>query len=625
MGGEAAIVKPDKQAMDTESTFVLADFLRTLTSQPGIYQMFAAGRRLLYVGKARNLKRRVSSYFQKQRHSPKTLAMLAQVKWVEVVVTHTETEALVLEANLIKRHHPPYNILLRDDKSYPYLLIEAAETPRMCLHRGAQKKKGRYFGPYPAVSALRESMILLQKAFRLRTCEDHTFRNRSRACLQYQIRRCSGPCVGLISAEDYANDVGDTIRFLEGKSDEAIRSLDLRMQEAAQRLDFEEAARRRDQIAALSKIQERQYVAQAGGGDFDVLATAQENGQWVVYVSFIRNGRQLGGRSIFPQHTEDLRAPAVMAAFLMQFYHDKEIPGNLLVDVLPRGVEAIAAALMSQSGHRVMIDQPQRGPRKRWLALAQTNALDAMRQHAQNAHSGRRRMLLLQKFFGLAQLPHRVECFDISHTQGEAAVASCVVFGDDGAMKTEYRRFNMRDIRGGDDYAAIEQAVQRRYGRLQKEGLAMPDIVLIDGGAGQVARAQAALEGLGITHIQLCGVAKGATRRPGLEVLHIPNRPAARQLSDDDPALLVIQEVRDEAHRFAITGHRARRGKARQESDLDGIDGIGPKRRLALLRAFGGVRGIRDAGLDDLQRVAGIHQELAQRIYDYFHLGRNES
>lgn len=612
--------KPAHALADSEEAFDLSGFLRTLTSHPGIYQMYGKGRRLLYVGKARNLKRRVSSYFQKQRHSPKTLAMLAQVQRVEVLVTHTETEALVLEANLIKRHHPPYNILLRDDKSYPYLLIASAEPfPPMRLHRGAQKQKGQYFGPYPAVTALRESMVLLQKAFRLRTCEEHTFRNRSRACLQYQIQRCSGPCVGHILAEDYAQDVSDTIRFLEGRSDEAIRNLGERMQQAAEQLDFEEAARRRDQIAALSKIQERQYVAQAGGGDFDVIALLQENGQWVIFISFIRNGRQLGGRSLFPQHAEDLRGPDVMAGFLMQFYTNKDIPGNLLVNVLPRNSAAVTEALITQSGHKVAMDAPQRGPRKRWMAMAQTNALSALRQRGQQASAGRRRMLLLQEFFELPELPQRVECFDISHTRGEAAVASCVVFGEDGAMKEAYRRFNIRDVTGGDDYAAIEQAVYRRYGRLKKEGLALPEIVLIDGGPGQLARAEAALAMLEIDQIQLCGVSKGTTRRPGMELLHVPGWADARQLPPDDPALLVIQEIRDEAHRFAITGHRARRAKTRQDSELDHIDGIGPKRRIALLRAFGGLKGIRDAGLEDLQRVGGIHQELAQRIYEHFH------
>ncbi len=608
------------QVLESDTPFDLREFLRTLTSQPGIYQMYGVGRRLLYVGKARNLKRRVSSYFQKQRHSPKTLAMLAQVQQVEVLVTHTETEALVLEANLIKRHHPPYNILLRDDKSYPYLLIETgASYPQMSLHRGAQKKKGHYFGPYPAVTALRESMVLLQKAFRLRTCEETTFRNRSRACLQYQIQRCSGPCVGHILPEDYARDVNDAVRFLEGRSDEAIRNLGERMQQASEQLNFEEAARRRDQIAALSKIQERQYVAQAGGGDFDVIALVQENGQWVIFVSFIRNGRQLGGRALFPQHTEDLRGPDVMAGFLMQFYNNKDVPGNLLINILPRNGAAVTEALITQSGHKVVMDAPQRGPRKRWMAMAHTNAVGALRQRTHNARAGRRRMLLLQEFFELPELPQRVECFDISHTRGEAAVASCVVFGEDGAMKEAYRRFNIRDVTGGDDYAAIEQAVYRRYGRLQKEGMALPEIVLIDGGPGQLARAEAALAMLEIDEIQLCGVSKGTTRRPGMELLYVPGWPMARQLPPDDPALLVIQEIRDEAHRFAITGHRARRSKNRQESDLDSITGIGAKRRMALLRAFGGLKGIRDAGLDDLQRVEGIHQELAQRIYDYFH------
>jgi len=603
-----------------DEPFDLKLFLRSLGSQPGVYQMLAADGHILYVGKARNLKRRVSSYFQKTRHSPKTLAMLAQVARVEVLVTHTETEALVLEAQLIKKHRPHYNILLRDDKSYPYLYIDTSSAfPRMSLHRGTQRGKGHYFGPYPAVSALRESMVLLQKAFRLRTCEDSVFHNRSRACLHYQIRRCSGPCVGHIDEKSYHRDLQDALRFLQGKSDEAIRTLQQRMLAAAERLDFEEAARRRDQIAALSKIQERQYVAQAGGGDFDVLAAVEADGQWVVFVTFIRHGRQLGGRAIFPQHPDTARGSEVMAAFLMQYYADREIPGNVLVNVLPRAAASLASALGQNAGRKVLLEQPQRGPRRRWLALAVANANEALRQRAQRADGGRRRMRLLQELFSLDRLPERVECFDISHTRGEAATASCVVFGEDGALKAEYRRFNLRDITPGDDYAAMEQAVSRRYGRLLQEGLSLPDIVFIDGGPAQVARAQAALDDLGIREILLCGVAKGTSRRPGLEWLHTTLWTQPRQLSSGDPALLVIQEIRDEAHRFAITGHRARRSKARQESELDSIGGIGPKRRVALLRAFGGLRGIRDAGVEDLQRVEGIHAELAQRIYAHFH------
>lgn len=608
-----------------EEPFDLKGFLRTLGSQPGVYQMLAADGHILYVGKARNLKRRVSSYFQKTRHSPKTLAMLAQVARVEVLVTHTETEALVLEAQLIKKHRPHYNILLRDDKSYPYLYIDTSTAfPRMSLHRGAQRGKGHYFGPYPAVSALRESMVLLQKAFRLRTCEDSVFHNRSRACLHYQIRRCSGPCVGHIDTAAYQRDLQDALRFLQGKSDEAIRALQQRMLAAAEALDFEEAARRRDQIAALSKIQERQYVAQAGGGDFDVLAAVEEGGQWVVFVTFIRHGRQLGGRAIFPQHPDTARGSEVMAAFLMQYYGEREIPGNLLVNVLPRAAASLAAALGQSAGRKVLLEQPQRGPRKRWLAMAVANASEALRQRVQRADGGRRRMRLLQELFVLDHLPERVECFDISHTRGEAATASCVVFGEEGALKSEYRRFNMRDITPGDDYAAMEQAVRRRYGRLQQEGQSLPDIVFIDGGPAQVARAQAALDELGIREILLCGVAKGTSRRPGLEWLHTSLWTQPRQLAGNDPALLIIQEIRDEAHRFAITGHRARRAKARQESELDSIGGIGPKRRVALLRAFGGLRGIRDAGVEDLQRVEGIHAQLAQRIYAHFHArGKN--
>jgi excinuclease ABC subunit C len=605
-----------------DSPFVLPEFLRQLSTGPGVYQMLAAAGQILYVGKARNLKRRVGSYFHKNRHSPKTVAMLQQVVRVEVIHTHTETEALVLEAQLIKRHHPPYNILLRDDKSYPYLLIETgSEFPRMAFHRGAQRAKGQYFGPYPAVTALRESMILLQKAFRLRTCEDSVFKNRSRACLHYQIRRCSGPCVGHISAADYAADVQATLQFLQGRSDEVLQALQQRMQAAAEALAFEEAARLRDQIAALAKMQERQYVAQSGGGDFDVLAAVEEGGQWCVYLSFLRHGRQLGGRALFPRHAEGVRAAEMMAAFLGQYYADREIPGNLLLNVLPRHRQALQDALSQLAGRRVLIDQPQRGPRKRWMQLAETNARLALRSRQQSSEQGRRRMQLLQELFGLEETPQRMECFDISHTRGEAATASCVVFDSDGARKDAYRRFNIRDITPGDDYAAMEQAVARRYARLLEEGQTLPDIVFIDGGPAQLARAAAALRDLGIDSIQLCGVSKGTSRRPGLESLHAPQWPAPRQLAADDPTLLLIQEIRDEAHRFAIGGHRARRQKARQESELDTIGGIGPKRRGALLRHFGGLRGIRDAGVEDLQRVEGIRRELAQRIYDHFHTG----
>ncbi|MDD3760131.1 MAG: excinuclease ABC subunit UvrC [Acidithiobacillus sp.] len=614
--GEATLLR------EAEQPFVLADFLRQLSAGPGIYQMFSGAGQILYVGKARNLKRRVSSYFHKNRHSLKTQAMLQQVERVEVIHTHTETEALVLEAQLIKRHHPPYNILLRDDKSYPYLLIETNTAfPRMGFHRGAQRAKGHYFGPYPAVSSLRESMVLLQKAFRLRTCEDSVFSNRSRACLHYQIRRCSGPCAGHIRQEDYAADVRATLQFLQGRSDEVLQGLQQRMQAAAENLAFEEAARLRDQVAALSKMQERQYVAQSGGGDFDVLAAVEENGQWCIYLSFLRHGRQLGGRSIFPRHAEGVRGPEMMAAFLGQYYADREIPGNLLLNLLPRGAAALQEALSELAGRKVLIDQPQRGPRKRWMQMAETNARLALRARAQQAGQGQRRMQLLQELFALEELPQRLECFDISHTRGEAATASCVVFDADGARKDAYRRFNIKGITPGDDYAAMEQAVLRRYARLQDEGRSLPDIVFIDGGPAQLARAVAALAELGIDSVQLCGVSKGTSRRPGLESLHAPQWSAPRQFAADDPALLVIQEIRDEAHRFAITGHRARRAKARQESELDVIDGIGPKRRGALLRSFGGLRGIRDAGVDDLQRVEGIRRELAERIYDHFHPG----
>ncbi|MCE5393338.1 MAG: excinuclease ABC subunit UvrC [Acidithiobacillus sp.] len=615
---ESALVLADNQP----EPFDVPSFLARLHAGPGVYQILGGDGRLLYVGKARNLKRRVSSYFQKQRHSPKTQAMLAQLARVEVIHTHTETEALVLEAQLIKKHHPPYNILLRDDKSYPYLFIDTRTPfPAMRFHRGAQRAKGYYFGPYPASSALRESMVLLQKAFRLRTCEDSVFAHRSRACLHYQIQRCSGPCVGHIDADRYAADVEATRRFLEGRSDEVVQELEERMQQAAERLDFEEAARLRDQLAALAKVQERQYVAQAGGGDFDVLAAVEEGGRWCIYASFLRHGRQLGGRALFPQHIQGVRGAELMAAFLAQFYTEREIPGHVLVNLLPRSATVLAASLTQLAGHRVSLESPQRGARRRWMELAENNARLALRARNPSREEGEARMLRLQQLFGLSAIPRRIECFDISHTRGESATASCVVFDAQGPCKDLYRRFHLRDITPGDDYAAMEQVVARRYGRLQREGQKLPEIVFIDGGPGQLARAEKALADLGIHGIQLCGIAKGSSRRPGLEWLHAPQWPNPQQLADDDPTLHWIQEIRDEAHRFAITGHRARRQKSRQESELDLIEGVGPKRRLALLRRFGGLRGVRDAGIDDLQRVEGIHEELARRIYDHFHSG----
>ncbi|MEK8088223.1 excinuclease ABC subunit UvrC [Thermithiobacillus plumbiphilus] len=602
--------------------FDLAEFLKNLTTRPGVYLMYNRADEVIYIGKARNLKRRVSSYFQKTKHAPKTIAMLAQVDHVEVTVTHTETEALVLESNLIKQHRPRYNVLLRDDKSYPYLHLDTSHAfPRLSYHRGARKAKGKYFGPYPAAASARESLNLLQKVFPIRQCEDSFYKNRTRPCLQHQIHRCTAPCVGLVDAESYAEDVNNTIRFLEGRTHEIIDEMGRQMQTAAENLDFERAARLRDQIAALSKVQERQYVDQSGGGDFDIIAAAREQDATAVHVGFIRKGRHLGGKTFFPQHTEGLGESDVLASFLPQFYLDKAVPGNILVSHMPRNAQWIGEALAGE-GSRVIISHPQRGPRRRWLDMALVNAFDSLRRRLAGHATVTARFEAIGLALDLPETPERIECFDISHTMGEATVASCVVFDAEGPRKQDYRRYNINDITPGDDYAAMRQVLMRRYGKVQSGEAELPDLILIDGGRGQLNAALEAIAELGLHDAQLAGVAKGAGRRAGLEEIILPDRAVPLILPPDSPALLGIQQIRDEAHRFAITGHRARRAKARTGSSLDEIGGVGPKRRQALLKAFGGLKGVSNAGVEDLARVPGIDHNLAQRIYDELHPNR---
>lgn len=592
--------------------------LKTLSTQPGVYLMMR-GVEVLYVGKARNLKRRVSSYFQKTRHSAKTSALVAQLERVEIIVTHTETEALVLESNLIKQHRPRYNILLRDDKSYPYIYLDAStDFPRLTFHRGARKGKGQYFGPYPDSGSVRESLRLLQKVFPVRQCEDSVFKNRSRPCLQYQIKRCSGPCVGLVDAAVYAEDVRNTTRFLEGKTREIIDDLGEQMQTAAAALAFERAARLRDQIAALNKVQERQYVDNAQGGDFDIVALCREGDVVSVQVTFIRAGRHLGAKHLFPQHVDGVGEADILAAFLPQFYLDKAIPAQVLVSHLPRNVRWIVEALSQHSGHRVDISQPQRGPRKRWMEMAMINASDALRRHLASKATLQARFEAIRDALDLDATPTRIECFDISHSLGEATVASCVVFDATGARKSDYRRYNISGITPGDDYAALRQALTRRYGKMQEQGRQMPDLLMIDGGLGQLGVALAVLQDLGMHDAKVIGIAKGAGRKPGLEQIFIAEQKAPLNLAADGLALLGLQQIRDEAHRFAISGHRQRRAKARTQSTLEEIPGVGDKRRQALLKALGGLRGVSEAGVEDLCRVAGIDRGLAQKIYDYF-------
>ena len=600
-------------------SFDSGELLKTLTSRPGIYRMLDSERTVLYVGKAGNLKKRVASYFRKTGLNAKTRALVEQIACIEVTVTHTEAEALLLESNLIKQLCPRYNVLLRDDKSYPYIYLSSEqEFPRVCLHRGARRRKGRFFGPYPNAGSVRESLHLLQKLFRVRQCEDSFFSHRSRPCLQYQIKRCTAPCVGLISAAQYAEDVRHTVLFLEGKSSQVIDGLVAQMEAASTGQEYEQAAVFRDQIASLHKVQEKQYISKERG-DVDILACLTGKGNACVQVFFIRDGRNLGNAVFFPKVPLESAAPAVLSAFIPQYYLGKDVPSELLLSHPLDDGELIAELLTDQSGHRVELCANVRGDRARWVKMALQNA-----EHALNSYNNTRkgfsgRMQSLSTVLGLDEMPERIECFDISHTGGESTVASCVVFGVEGPLKSDYRRFNIRDIQPGDDYAAMEQALLRRYTRLQKGEGRLPDLLLIDGGKGQVRAATRALEELQIIDVRIIGVAKGPGRKPGLETLHIYGEKEALTLSADSPALHLVQQIRDEAHRFAITGHRQRRAKSRRTSPLEQIPGVGPKRRQQLLQQLGGLREVARAGVDDLARIKGVNRKLAQQIYDAFH------
>jgi excinuclease ABC subunit C len=593
-------------------------FLKTLTALPGVYRMLDERGEVLYVGKARNLKQRVSSYFRETQPSVKTRGLVARIRAVEVTVTHTETEALILESTLIKQCKPRYNILLRDDKGYPYIQVSAGDFPRLTLHRGAKRAPGRYFGPYPNAHAARDTLNLLQKIFRLRSCEDGFFQGRSRPCLQYQIQRCTAPCVGLVDRGDYQRQLRDAIGFLEGRSGQVIDDLAHRMEAAAAALRFEEAAFHRDQIAELRQVQQRQHV-EGESGDLDVVACAARGGAACVQVFVFRDGRLLGNQALFPRLPEAEDASAVLGAFLAQYYLDRFVPAELLVSHELPEAEWLAQALRERAGRRVAITARVRGERARWLEMAQRNAEHALAARLSSQAGMRRRMESLREALGGAGDLVRLECFDVSHTQGEATVAACVVFGPDGPLKTDYRRYNIEGITPGDDYAALRQALTRRYARGSAEEGRLPDLLLIDGGQGQLSQAREVLEPLRAAGVRVIGVAKGPERRPGLETLHLfgENRPLI--LPPDSAALHLVQQIRDEAHRFAITGHRQRRAKARTASALDAIAGIGPKRRQALLRQFGGLQQLARAGVEDLSRVDGINAELAQRIYDAFH------
>jgi len=593
-------------------------FVAGLPSLPGVYRMLGSAGEVLYVGKARDLKKRVSSYFTKTQQSPRIGLMVAQIAAMESTVTRSEGEALILENNFIKSLAPRYNILFRDDKSYPYLMVTGHRFPRLGFHRGGQEKKNRYFGPFPHSYAVRESIQLLQRVFRLRTCEDSVFENRSRPCLLHQIQRCSAPCTGLIGGEAYAQDVRNAELFLLGRENDVINTLTAKMNTAAEALRFEDAAMYRDQVRALSRVQARQYVESAAGVDADVVACRSEGGISCVNLVMIRAGRHVGDRSFFPQNADAATPGEVILAFLAQHYLEQPIPPLILANADLEG-DVLEAALSEQAHRPVRLVVAPQGERRIWLEMAEKNALLALANRVRERGTQETRLAALRDALGLPESAQRVECFDISHTMGEATVGSCVVYDGHDMQKAEYRRFNVRGITPGDDYAAMRQVLSRRYERITAEGAKMPDLILIDGGRGQVAQARSALVELGLNDVSVVGVAKGPERKPGLEELIVEGEGLAVTLPPQHPGLHLIQQIRDEAHRFAIVGHRARRGKSRTTSELNEIPGIGDKRRRSLLAHFGGLKGVQSAAIDDIMKVEGISRATAQKIYRHLH------
>lgn len=593
------------------------EFLASLPTLPGIYRMVDAAGAVLYVGKAKDLRKRVSSYFQKTDQSPRIRLMLKSVDHIDTTVTRTEAEALLLENNLIKGLKPRFNILFRDDKSYPYLLLTGHRYPRLAYFRGTPKKNDQVFGPYPNAYAVRESIQLLQKVFQLRTCEDTVFANRSRPCLLYQIKRCTAPCVKLVTPEAYARDVSAAARLLHGEASALTELITTQMNAAAATLDFETAAVLRDRLRMLAAVREKQFVDSTGGdADADVVAVAEVGEVIAVNLTMIRGGRHLGDRSFFPQHSEGATPAEVLEAFIVQHYLDHPIPARILVSEAIE-TDTLETLLGGQAGKKVQLLHRVTGERRVWIGMAQANArLSAERRSAERANQSQR-LAALRETLDLPAL-NRIECFDISHTMGEATVASNVVYEGADLKKSDYRRYNINGITPGDDYAAMHAALHKRFHRSVEENGVLPDLLLIDGGKGQVSMAVAAMAELGLSDVPLLGVAKGEARKPGLETLIFADG-RELNLAKDHPGFHLIQQVRDEAHRFAITGHRAKRGKTRMQSTLEGIPGIGPRRRKQLLEHFGGLQGVREAGVDALASVNGISRELAETIYHALH------
>jgi len=574
---------------------------------------------ILYVGKAKNLKNRVTSYFRKTGLTVKTAALVKRIVQIDVTVTETETEALILEHNLIKQYRPPFNILMRDDKSYPYIFISDRDPwPRLSFHRGPKKAKGTYFGPFPSVHAVRESMSFLQKVFRVRQCEDVFFKNRSRPCLQYQIKRCSAPCVGFVKPDDYAEDVNLTRLYLDGKAEKILQQLERDMDKSSIALEFEKAGEYRDQISALRQVQAQQMI-EKGRGTIDVVAGAVTNGQACVHMLYVRQGRILGSRSYYPKAPLAEKVSELLDEFLPHLYLDgagrPDLPKEILVNASLECAEVLTDALKEKIGRNIEIRDSVRGFRAKWIELAQRTAEQNLAGKLASKQTLQQRFESLRETIGLDEVPERLECFDISHSSGEAVVASCVVFDSNGALKSDYRRFNIENITGGDDYAAMEQAIRRRYTRLMKGEGKLPDVLLIDGGKGQIGVAKSVLTELGVVGVVVLGVAKGTTRKPGLETLILADQNNKVIARPQQAALHLIQQIRDEAHRFAITGHKQRRDKKRRTSALEGIPGVGPTRRRDLLKHFGGIVEVKKASVADLMKVENINKKVAEAIY----------
>jgi len=622
--------------MTTDSpSFDAQSFLKGLTQRPGIYQMLGENGTILYIGKAKNLRKRVASYFSKTGLSIKTQALVNRIITIDVTVTQTEIEALLLEQNLIKQNLPPYNILLRDDKSYPYIFLSDQDKyPQLAFHRGSKRRLGSYFGPFPSVQAVRESMSFLQKTFKVRQCEDSFFKNRTRPCLQYQIKRCTAPCVDLVTPESYHQDVDYTKMFLEGKSDNLIKKFEVEMDWSSKNLNFEHAAILRDQITALRKIQAEQVV-ESGNKNIDIVAASQDGSQGCIHILYIRQGRILGSRTFYPRVPLATSPGEILEHFIPQYYlrdgGKGDFPKEIVVNAKLDDSELFASAVSSVAGYKIEFKCRSRAIRKKWIELAEQTANQNLKSLIISKQNLLQKFEALQKLLNLQELPGRLECFDISHSSGEATVASCVVFDTNGPLKSDYRRFNIKDITAGDDYAAMEQALTRRYKRLQKGEEKLPDILLIDGGLGQLKKAANVLEELGVIGVEIVGVGKGRTRKSGFETLLLApslgsegiidakNDYTELVLESDSAALLLIQQIRDEAHRFAITGHRQRRDKKRKTSSLEEIEGVGPKRRRELLRFFGDINEVKRASVAELMRVPSISKKVAESIYSILH------